>query len=206
MIRRDSIHLKGMRYTSASVNLMDSKAEPSESESRYRTIRRFFIIALLVLFGGIAWAVLSMYGILPGDAVQIIGLTILIFTAFICLATIMYTGVLAQQIPEYGELEEAYRQAMDFYDAEDWEEALDRFKELMGPNMDHKRALYYGARCCEKLDRWEDVKVYIKRYLELQPRDREAWELLSKAHKRLLEYEESEEAARRAEELPSREN
>jgi len=90
---------------------------------------------------------------------------------------------------------------MEFYHNQEWEEALKVFREQMGPEMNHKRALFYGAKCCEELDDLECVKKYTKKYLELQPRDKEAWEMLAHAHKRLFEYEESEDALRKAAEL-----
>ena len=76
------------------------------------------------------------------------------------------------------------------------------FTELAGPKMDHKRALYYSARCYEKFDDWENVKKYCYAYLALKPEDREVWEMVADAHKRLFEYTEAEEAQKRAEELP----
>jgi predicted Zn-dependent protease len=71
----------------------------------------------------------------------------------------------------------------------------------MGPANDHKRALYYGALCYDKLDKSEDMRNFLKRYLELQPKDKEAWDLLARAHKRLFEYAEAQEAEIRASEL-----
>ena len=71
----------------------------------------------------------------------------------------------------------------------------------MGPDMNHKRALYYGARCAEELEDFDTVKVYCKAYLKMQPKDKEVWEILARAHKKFFEYEEAEDALRQAENL-----
>jgi len=81
------------------------------------------------------------------------------------------------------------------------EQALELFKKLMGPDMNHKRALYYAARCSETLDDYESVKVYCNAYIKMQPRDSEVWEMLSNAHKKLFEYEEAEDAMQRSQQL-----
>ncbi|MHA1770687.1 MAG: tetratricopeptide repeat protein [Candidatus Thorarchaeota archaeon] len=162
------------------------------------------IITAIVIVGGLLYAALAGWGIVPGDPLGIIGLVMLVLSIVFLGAACLFIGRLTSKMPEYGEMENKYNEAMTYYDAGDWEEALTIFKDLMGTEMDHKRALYYAARCCENLERWEEVKTYIKRYLTLQPKDREAWELLAKAHKKFFEYEEAEAAQERAENLPPR--
>lgn len=104
-------------------------------------------------------------------------------------------------MPEYGEMEIRYREAMDYYEDNEWDQALPIFLELAGPKLDHKRAVFYAAKCFEAKDDWQNAKKYLKAYLELKPRDREAWELLATAHKRLFEYQDAEEAQAKAENL-----
>jgi tetratricopeptide (TPR) repeat protein len=98
-------------------------------------------------------------------------------------------------------MEIRFREAKQLYDEDEIEEALVAFKELIGPEMNHKRGLYYAARCCEKLDDFEGVKVYCNAYIKMQPRDAEVWEMISNAHKKLFEYEEAEDASQRAQQL-----
>jgi tetratricopeptide (TPR) repeat protein len=98
-------------------------------------------------------------------------------------------------------MEIRFEEGMEFYNNQEWEAALNVFKQEMGPELDHKRALFYGAKCCDKLDDLECVKKYTKRYLELQPKDKDAWEMLADAHKRLFEYHEAEDAMKRASKL-----
>jgi len=104
----------------------------------------------------------------------------------------------SQRIPEYGEMEIRYEEAKSRYDNEEYEAALEIFKELAGPRLNHKRALYYGARCYEALDDWDNMKIFCKAYLQLKPKDKEVWEMLNRAHKKLFEFEEAEEAQDRA--------
>jgi tetratricopeptide (TPR) repeat protein len=107
----------------------------------------------------------------------------------------------ASKTVEYGEMEIQYREAKDFYDNEEWEKALPLFLELAGPKNDHKRAVFYAAKCYQNLEDWENVKVYCRAYLKLKPKDKEVWELLSTAHKRLFEYEDAQKAADKASSL-----
>ncbi|MFX0108085.1 MAG: tetratricopeptide repeat protein, partial [Candidatus Hodarchaeota archaeon] len=69
------------------------------------------------------------------------------------------------------------------------------------PRLNHKRALYYSAKCSEQLDDWDTVKKYCRAYLELQPKDKDVWELLASAHKKLFEYEEAQDAMDEASKL-----
>ncbi|NHJ12945.1 MAG: tetratricopeptide repeat protein [Candidatus Thorarchaeota archaeon] len=154
--------------------------------------------ALIILVLGITLAWLGGQGIVPLDPSTVLGITILSITIIACCSSMTIIGGVATRIPEYGEMETRFEEGMSHFEAEEWEEALVVFRELMGPLKDHKRALYYAARCCEKRDDFDCVKTYCKRYLELQPRDKEVWELLASAHKRLFEYEEAEDALDKA--------
>jgi len=98
-------------------------------------------------------------------------------------------------------MEIRYDEAKSLYDNKEYEPALQIFKELAGPNLNHKRALYYGARCYEALEDWENMKVFCKAYLEIKSKDKEVWEMLNRAHKKLFEYEEAQEALDRANRL-----
>ncbi|MHA1906751.1 MAG: tetratricopeptide repeat protein [Candidatus Thorarchaeota archaeon] len=163
--------------------------------------KKVAIIGVLIIIFGIVLALLVGWGIVPlplapGD---ILGFTILIGAALICCTSTMFTSSIAAKMPGYGDMEIKFRQANQLFDEEEYEQALALFKELMGPEMNHKRALYYAARCCEKLDDYEGVKVYCNYYIKMQPRDAEVWEMLSNAHKKLFEYEEAEDAMIRAE-------
>ncbi len=180
--------------------------QPSTEEKKKRpSISRIMVIITIVtVIGGFGYALLAGWGFLPGEPVAIIGFTMLVLSILFLVFACLFIGKISARMPEYGEMENKFKLGMEYYDAEEWEKALSIFKELMGPDMDHKRALYYAARCSEQLERWEDVKTYIKRYVEMQPNDREAWELLAKAHKKFFEYEEAEAAQRRAEQLSPR--
>jgi tetratricopeptide (TPR) repeat protein len=114
-------------------------------------------------------------------------------------------GSVASKMPEYGQMEIRFDEGMEHFKNEEWENALLIFTELAGPKMDHKRGLYYAALCYGKLDDWENVKKYCKAYLALKSNDREVWEMLADAHKRLFEYEEAEKALEKASRLPIKE-
>jgi hypothetical protein len=165
-------------------------------------LRIFGAIALIVFIGGtaIAWIV-GQLGVPFLDPNMIIGATILISMILVCCSALMVFGQFTARIPKYGEMETRFKEGLEFYKNQDWEAALKIFREQMGPEMNHKRALFYGAKCCEQLDDLTCVKEYTKKYLELQPKDKEAWEMLANAHKHLFEYEESEYALKKASEL-----
>ena len=110
----------------------------------------------------------------------------------------MYIGAFSSRIPEYGEMEIQFKEGKDHYDDGEWQLALDIFKELMGPDMNHLRALYYGARCAEELEEFETVKVYCQYYLKMKRRDKEVWEMLARAHKKFFEYDEADDALKQA--------
>ncbi|MFX1369540.1 MAG: tetratricopeptide repeat protein [Promethearchaeota archaeon] len=155
----------------------------------------------IILVLGIVLAWLGGQDIIPVEPSMVLGLTVLTVMIIVCCSSLTVIGGVALRLPEYSEMETRFAEAMDHYNSGEWEEAIQIFRELMGPERDHKRAVYYAARCCEKLDDWECVKSLCIRYLELQPKDREVWELLASAHKKMFEYDEAEEAMKKAAEL-----
>lgn len=167
--------------------------------------------AIGIFVGGfvLAWLVGNGYVEYPAgsatlfeiNAGTIFGFSILAGTLLICCTSSMMLGAFASRIPGYGDLEIRFEAAKELYDDNDWEAALSAFIELMTPKMNHKRALYYAARCNEELDNWEDVKKYCKMYLGMQSKDKEVWELLARAHRKLFEYEEAQDAEMKIQEL-----
>ena len=162
------------------------------------------IAAVAIVFGGIIVALLSAQGILPFDGPMVIGVSILAATVIVCCASTIMLGSVASKMPEYGEMEIRLEEAMEHYGNEEWENAILIFTELAGPKLDHKRALYYAARCFEHMDDWENVKKFCNAYLVIKPRDREVWEMLSDAHKKLFEYGDADDARERASNLPEK--
>ena len=125
----------------------------------------------------------------------------MLIVVLVCCSAISMIASYSQKIPEYSEMEIQYEEAKSHYDNEEYEAALEIFRGLAGPRLNHKRALYYGARCYEALDDWGNMKIFCKAYLELKPKDKEVWEMLNRAHKKLFEYEEAQEALDRASKL-----
>jgi hypothetical protein len=159
-------------------------------------------IAVVIIFvGGVILSLLAGQGFLPIDPVMTLGMSILLGTILICCSATMMIASYSSRIPEYSEMEIRYDEAKDHFENEEYEEALAIFTVLAGPKLDHKRALYYGARCYEALEDWENMKLYCKAYLELKSKDKEVWEMLNRAHKKLFEFEEAEEALERTNKL-----
>ncbi|MFX1482868.1 MAG: hypothetical protein ACFFCP_06725 [Promethearchaeota archaeon] len=159
------------------------------------------VVSLLVVAGGIVAAWLGGQGIIPIDPGMALGISVLLATVIVCCSSMLMIGSFAQRVPEYGDMELRFEEGMARFNNEEWEYAAEIFKTLAGPKMNHKRALYYGARCYEEMSDWENMKKFCKAYLEMKPKDREVWEMLNRAHKRLFEYSEAEEALKRAERL-----
>ncbi len=159
--------------------------------------------AIVIIVGGIVMEWLIGHGFIqigiPSGT--IFGVTMLTGLIIICCISSMLTGSYAAKMPEYGEMETEFNEGMAFFEEGEYEDAIRIFKELMGSELNHKRALYYTAEAYEHLDEYEQVKKYITKYLEMQPNDQEAWEMLGSAHKRLFEYEEAEEAYSKGKEL-----
>ncbi|MFW9806790.1 MAG: tetratricopeptide repeat protein [Candidatus Thorarchaeota archaeon] len=159
------------------------------------------IAVVLVFVGGVILSWLGGLGYLPIDPVMTLGLSIMLVVVLICCSATTMIASYSQIIPEYSEMEIKYDEAKSYFDNQDYERSLEIFKALAGPKLNHKRALYYGALCYEALNDWENMKVFCKAYLELKPKDKEVWEMLNRAHKRLFEYGEAEEALDRANNL-----
>lgn len=156
------------------------------------------LIAATITSGGIVLAWLGGQGILPLSPSVTLGMTILVATVVICCAGVIMQGTYASRMVNYSEMEIRYDEGMEHFENEEWENALLIFTELAGPKMNHVRGTYYAACCYEKLGDWENVKKYIGAYLSMKPKDPEAWELLSRAHKTLFEYEEAQYASDQA--------
>ncbi|RDE12912.1 MAG: hypothetical protein C4K49_09370 [Candidatus Thorarchaeota archaeon] len=166
-------------------------------------VRWVSLSATIVFISGVAMAWIAAQGAIPVAPGLILGGSITISVALLCCSSYLLTGSYAARMPAYGEMEDKLKEGVEYFERGEWQEALDIFRGLMGPKMDHKRALYYAARCSEQLNDWEAVKLYCTKYLAMQPKDRDVWEMLANAHKRLFEYDEAEEAMNRASQLRS---
>lgn len=160
-------------------------------------------VVIVIFIIGMTIASLQIVGIITflGPVSATIGFTILLDTIIICCVASSSIGTISQNLDRYEAEERLFKEGKELYDLGEWEEALVFFSKLLNPDMDHKRALYYSARCYEELGQWEEVKKFCVKYLELVPKDREVWELLARAHKRLFEYEEAEQAMQQASKL-----
>ena len=175
---------------------------PDDEEGMGLLPPKIISVAIIIIFvGGIILAWLGGLGVLPINPIATLGLAIMLVVVLVCCSAINMIASYSQRIPQYSEMEIRYEEAKSHFDNEEYNEALEIFKQLAGPRLNHKRALYYGARCYEALDNWENMKVFCKAYLELKPKDKEVWEMLNRAHKKLFEYEEAQEALDRAKKL-----
>ena len=175
---------------------------PDDEEGFSAPAQKYVAVAVVVIFvGGVVLSLLAGQGFIPIDPVMTIGLAIMLVVIVVCCSASLMIGSYSQKIPEYSEMEIRYDEAKAHYENGEYEEALDIFKALAGPRLNHKRALYYGARCFEALEDWENMKIFCKAYLTLKPKDKEVWEMLNRAHKKLFEYEEAQEALDRANRL-----
>jgi tetratricopeptide (TPR) repeat protein len=164
--------------------------------------QKYVSAAVVTIFvGGLILSLLASQGFIPINPAMIIGMSILLIVILVCCSATMMIASYSQRIPEYSEMEIRYDEAKSRYENEEYEAALEIFKTLAGPRLDHKRALYYGARCYEALNDWENMKIFCLAYLEIKPKDREVWEMLNRAHKKLFEYEEAENALDKASRL-----
>ena len=175
---------------------------PDEEEGMRMLPTKYVSLAVIIIFvGGVVLSFLAGQGYIPLDPSQIFGMSILLVIILVCCSATMMIASYSQRIPEYSEMEIKYDEAKMHYDNEEYERALEIFKELAGTKLNHKRALYYGARCYEALDDWENMKIFCKAYLELKSKDKEVWEMLNRAYKKLFEYEEAQDALDRANKL-----
>lgn len=168
--------------------------------------RYSLLVAAGIFIGGITLAWLVGQGflgdILPNAGI-LLGVSVTVATVLVCCVTSGMITTLFRRMPQYQEMEIQFDKAMVHYEREEWDEALQELNDLLEPGMDHKRALYYGARCYERKDNWEKVKEYCQHYLDMKPDDKEVWELLALAHKRLFEYDEAEKARNKAAQIES---
>ena len=175
---------------------------PDDEEGMSAPPYKYVAVAVVVIFiGSTVISLLGGQGVLPVNPIMTMGMAILLITMLICCSAILTIGAYSRKIPEYSEMEIMFEEAKSRFDDGEYEKALETLKVLAGPKLNHKRALYYGALCYEALEDWENMKVFCKAYLELKPKDKEVWEMLNRAHKRLFEYEEAEEALDRASKL-----
>ena len=181
--------------------MMPLNPDQQESGMRMPAPKKIAGIAVIIIIGGIFAAFLAGQGIIPIDPSMVLGMSFLLATIIVCCSSTLLIGSFAQRVPEYGDMEIRFEEGKMRFDDQEWEYALEIFKTLAGPKLDHKRALYYGARCYEELDDWENMKVFCKAYLKMKPKDKEVWEMLNQAHKKLFEYGEAEDALNRANEL-----
>jgi tetratricopeptide (TPR) repeat protein len=173
----------------------------SSDLSKRLSFKRIGLAVSVIIAGGVGLAFLAAYKYVELDPGIIIGFTIILVSVLVFCTSCTLLGSYMSRMPEYHELEDRFKDGMVLFEDEEWTAALEIFKDVMGPAKDHKRALYYGALCYDKLDKSEDMRDFLKRYLELQPKDKEVWNLLARAHKRLFEYTEAQEAEIRASEL-----
>lgn len=178
----------------------DSGGSP---ERRFSMVKKLGLATLCVFLGSIGLALASGRGLLPLgiSAGMILGLGIIVGMVLMCCTSMMYMTSVTSKIPEYGDLEIKFKEGMEYYDNNEWGDALIVFRKVMGPEMNHKRALYYAARCSEKLDDYSSVKLYCSMYIKMQPKDKEVWLMLANAHKKLYEFDQAEDAMKKAEKL-----
>ncbi len=173
---------------------MMSQFADDEEGMRFLPPKYVSVAVVIIFIGGSIISVLGGQGIIPVDPVMTMGMTILLITMLVCCSAITMVTSYSSRIPQYSEMEIKFDEAMSHYEDGEYEAAIEMFRLLAGPKMNHKRALYYGARCYEALGDWENTKTFCKAYLELKPKDKEVWEMLNRAHKRLFEYEEAQDA------------
>jgi tetratricopeptide (TPR) repeat protein len=175
---------------------------PDDEEGLSVPPQKYVAAAIVIIFaGGVVLSLLAGQGYIPIDPVATMGVAIMLVIILVCCSTIQMISSYSQKIPEYSEMEVKYEEAKSHYDNGEYEKALEIFKVLAGPRLDHKRALYYGARCFEELNDWENMKIFCKAYLAIKPKDKEVWEMLNRAHKKLFEYEDAQDALDRANKL-----
>ncbi len=177
--------------------------DPDQAESQMSMPAPKYIggASILIIVGGFIVAWLGGQGYLPIDPVMALGMSFLLATIIVCCSSTLLITSFARRIPQYGDMEIRFEEGKLRFDNEEWDYALEIFKSLAGTKLDHKRALYYGARCYEELDDWENMKIFCKAYLKMKPKDKEVWEMLNRAHRRLFEYGEADEALDKANDL-----
>ena len=159
------------------------------------------VLAAVLFLAGATLAWIAGQFDWPISPSLILGATITTSVMLLCCSSYFAITSYSTRMPVYQEMETEFRRGMQLFENKEWHEALAIFKHLMGPKMNHKRALYYAARCSEELSDWEGVKLYCGKYLDMKRKDKEVWEMLARAHKRLFEYEEADDALAKASRL-----
>ena len=173
----------------------------SSDMSKKLSFKRIGLGVMIIIVCGGGLALLAGYGYIALDPGIIIGFTVILVSMLVCCTSCTLLGSYSSRMSEYQELEDRFKEGLVLFEDQEWTAALEVLNAVIGPAKDHKRALYYSALCYEKLNKSEDMRDSLKRYLELQPKDKEVWNLLAQAHKRLFEYAEAQEAEIRASEL-----
>lgn len=179
---------------------MTSKAQRGEIVG-FSHIKAIALLAIPFFVVGAVLAWVASWLAWPISPGLILGAAITSSVILLCCSSYLAISSYSAKIPAYEDMEIQFRQGMQLFENKQWQEALAVFKDLMGPKMNHKRALYYAARCSEELSDWEGVKLYCRKYLEMKSKDKEVWEMLARAHKRLFEYEEADDALAKASRL-----
>lgn len=199
-ITKSSVFIKPKRYIIEKLSVKSMAWAATLGFSYAKIIK----ISVAIFVGGFVITMIQLNGfpIIPGgDPAATFGFTVLLTTLTICCGATIMTTTYASRIGNYQEEENFYEIGKQHYDNGEWQEALNIFNQLLDPDWDHRRSLYYGARCYEKLGDWEGMKRFCKKYLELQSKDKEVWEMLGRAHKHLFEYEDADIALERASRL-----
>jgi tetratricopeptide (TPR) repeat protein len=174
-----------------------SSEEPTQRDrSTKLTVRTILVVAAVVFVGGLVVGLLGGLGVLAIPASSVIILTVLLVAVLACCSTITRLFQVSKRMPLYSEMEARFEQGKMLFDNGEWAQSLEVFLELAGPKKDHKRALYYAARCYENLEQWSQAKEHYRLYLKLQPKDKEVWHSLAQAHRKMFEYEQADEADR----------
>jgi hypothetical protein len=179
---------------------MTSKTE-DDTKFGFRQVKIVSLLAIVIFLVGVVLAWASSWYVWPLSPGLIFGTAITTSVVLLCCSSYLSISSYSAKIPAYEDMEIEFRKGMQLFENKEWQEALSVFKNLMGPKMNHKRALFYAARCSEELSDWGGVKLYCKKYLEMKSKDKEVWEMLARAHKRLFEYEEADDALAKASRL-----
>lgn len=174
---------------------------PTDDKDGFRIVKVIACLATALFFAGAGLAWIADQFAWPISPGLILGASITVSVMLLCCSSYLSSMAYSSRMPAYDEMEREFTKGMQLFQNREWQEALEVFKQLMGPKMNHKRALYYAARSAEDLSDWESVKLYCRKYLEMKSKDKEVWEMLARAHKRLFEYEEADEALARASRL-----
>ncbi|MFX1369541.1 MAG: hypothetical protein ACFFAY_13165 [Promethearchaeota archaeon] len=134
------------------------------------------------LWAGITLYLLASYGYVFWD--PILALLVGFFAPLVVYGTKGAMGLYKYRLRlgEFWYMDYQYKEAMRFYNNQDWELAANHFERVLEVGPDHKRALYYAAKCKENLEEWSDVVTLSRRYLKQNPEDEEAAFMLKRAN------------------------